>query len=188
MSCFLNSEDASSNVRGRIDEVTLIRGWCEWNLKSLNDYLEAILRLPKEERRKDRGASFGSIQDIFLHIIEDYLWWFGNVPEGRLEEYPILVGKDPSEQELRNLTRNVDRLVHSIIDPLSPSDVGRSYVVKGESGDGKPYTMTTCLADIIWHMVEEQLQHIGEINALFWQMNVDPPTHAWFSSKISHTY
>jgi len=67
-------------------------------------------------------------------------------------------------------------------------DLGRTYLVKGIGGSGKPYTMTTCLADIVWHMVEEQLQHIGELNALFWQMDIDPPTHAWFSSVLAFTH
>ncbi len=31
------------------------------------------------------------------------------------------------------------------------------------------------LGDICRHMVEEELQHRGEMNALLWQMNVDPP-------------
>ena len=175
-------------ARSRMDEVRLVRAWSDWNLRSLNDYLLALLALPREERRKDRGASYGSIQDIFLHVIEDYIWWFGDVPQGRkLGESEPLVGRDLSEQELRRLTRRVDRSVHKIMDSLKPRDLGRSYVVQGEV-NGKPYTMTTCLADIMWHMVEEQLQHIGELNALFWQMDIDPPTHAWFSSKLSFTY
>ncbi len=79
-----------------------------------------------------------------------------------------------SDQKLRSQTRHVDRSVHSIMDTLKPRDL-RRYVVSGVSGNGKPYKMTTCLADIIWHVVEKQLQHFGELNALFWQMGIDPP-------------
>jgi uncharacterized damage-inducible protein DinB len=31
------------------------------------------------------------------------------------------------------------------------------------------------LRDLLRHMVEEELQHRGELNALFWQMDVRPP-------------
>lgn len=31
------------------------------------------------------------------------------------------------------------------------------------------------LRDICWHMVEEELQRRREMNALLWQMDVDPP-------------
>lgn len=178
----------SERKRPQIDEVTLLRGWSEWNSKSLSDYLEAILQLSPEERKKDRGASYGSIQNIFLHIIEDYIWWFECVPQQKPDEFQELVGHDLSEEEIRSLVLRVDRSIRSMEDSIKLSDLGNEIQVKGTSGNGKPYTMTTCLADIMWHMVEEQLQHIGEINALFWQMNIDPPTHAWFSSNVSHTF
>ena len=127
-----------SKTRGLVDEVALLRSWTDWNSRSRGEYLEAILRLPPVELRKDRGGSFGSIQDIFLHVIEDYIWWFENVPQGRLSEFEQLVGRDAGEQELRDLTRRVERSVHEIMDPLTPQDLGRPYSVRGTSGDGRP--------------------------------------------------
>lgn len=173
--------------RNRVDEVALIRAWCDWGLKSMKDYLDAILNLPPEERTKDRGASFGSIQNIYLHIVEDYIWWFECVPNGKPGDEE-LVGKNFSEEDLRQLEKRIESSVRKITNSLTTRELARTFVVEGTGGDGKPYRMTTCTADIIWHMVEEQLQHIGEINALFWQMDIDPPTHAWFSSKLAFTY
>jgi uncharacterized damage-inducible protein DinB len=161
----------------------------DWNSKSRRDYLEAILRLSPEDRSKDRGASWGSIQEIFLHIIEDYIWWFEYVPQGKGEDqFVALVGREFDEEELRSLSRRVDSSVRQFMDSLTSGALGRPFVVRGASGDGKPYTMTTCPADIVWHMVEEQLQHIGELNALFWQLDINPPTHAWFSSELAWTH
>ena len=173
--------------RDGIDEVALLRAWTDWNLRSMNEYLEALLKLSKTERRKDRGASWGSIQDIFLHVIEDYIWWFEQVPYGKPTDSESFVGQDLSEAELRQLTKRVNRSVHRVMDQLSARDLGRPLAVSGISGSGKPYKFTTCLADIIWHMVEEDLQHRGELNALFWQMDVDPPVRAWFSRTLSFT-
>jgi uncharacterized damage-inducible protein DinB len=31
------------------------------------------------------------------------------------------------------------------------------------------------LGDMLHHMIEEELQHRGEINALFWRHDIDPP-------------
>jgi uncharacterized damage-inducible protein DinB len=174
----------------KFDELALLRAWNEWNAKSLVDYSEAILRLPPAERNKDRGASWGSIQDVFLHVVEDYVWWYENVPQGRGEDqlHPQFVGRGFSDDELRALVRRATRTARSFIESLTPEDLGRPYHVRGTSGSGRPYTMTTCPADIVWHMVEEQLQHIGELNALFWQIGVNPPTHAWFSSESAWTH
>ncbi len=84
--------------------------------------MEAILRLPPEDRRKDRGASWGGIQDIFLHVIEDYIWWFENVPQGRGEDqFEALVGRDVSENELRSLVQQVDSSVRKFFGLVSPS-------------------------------------------------------------------
>jgi uncharacterized damage-inducible protein DinB len=178
----------NQNERSPVDELALIKAWTKWNRKSRSDYLDAIVRLSPEERAKDRGASWGSIERIFLHILEDYIWWFDIVFRGRKEEESdTLVGRKVTENDLRSLNSRIDTIVQSFMDPLKPEDLARPYTVHGTSGDGKPYTMTTCPADIAWHMVEEQLQHIGELNALFWQMDIDPPTHAWFSSELAWT-
>lgn len=169
--------------RSKIDELRLIRAWTDWNTRSRSEYLEAILRLPPEQRTKDRGASWGSIQDIFLHVLEDYLWWYEAVPRGQSQSED-LVGRKVTDESFRALNHRVDSLVRSLIDPLKQSDLGRMYVVSG-TVDGKPYRMKLSLADIIWHMLEEELQHRGELNALFWQMGINPPTRAWFSSELS---
>jgi uncharacterized damage-inducible protein DinB len=176
--------------RDPVNELALLRAWSDWNSKSRSDYMQTILGLPREDRRLDRGASWGSIQDIFLHVLEDYIWWFENVPQGRGEDqFVALVGRDVSENELRSLVERVADIVRAFIATLtSDEDLGRPYVVHGTSGSGKTYTMTTCPADIVWHMVEEQLQHFGELNALLWQLDIDPPVHAWFSSEIAWTH
>ncbi|MGC2034350.1 MAG: hypothetical protein WA761_02755 [Thermoplasmata archaeon] len=58
-------------------------------------------------------------------------------------------------------------------------------MVRGVQGNGKPYEMRANLPTMIWHLVEEELQHRGEMNALFWQLDVDAPTRAWFSSALA---
>ncbi len=173
--------------RGRIDELAVMRAWMDWNTRSRREYLEALLLLPEAERRKDRGASWGSLQDIFLHVLEDHLWWFEHVISGR-PAAADLVGRDVSESDLRRFLRRVDRDVKSVMNPLKPSDLGRYLTVQGIAGNGKPYKMTLTLADVVWHMLEEELQHRGEMNALFWQLDVDPPVRAWFSSMLSFAY
>jgi hypothetical protein len=33
--------------------------------------------------------------------------------------------------------------------------------------------------------MEEELQHREDTDALFWQMDVDAPTRAWFSGRLA---
>jgi len=40
---------------------------------------------------------------------------------------------------------------------------------------------------LLHHMIEEQLQHIGELNALFWQLNIDPPVTEYMDWVCANT-
>ncbi len=78
---------------GRIlDEVTLARGWIEWLGETTSGYAEALLGPPEPERKKDRGASFPSLEDIYLHILDDNVWWLGSVPQRRQESHRTVEG------------------------------------------------------------------------------------------------
>lgn len=170
--------------RGRVEEITLLRAWCNWTTRGRRQYLKAILKLSPDERVKARGASFESIQNVFLHILETYNWWFHDVAYDRQGESGGLVGREWTDAELGRLSRQVDRRVRSLADSLTPQLLSHEYLVNGRGGDGKPYTMTVSLADVMWHMLEEELQHRGELNALFWQVDIDPPVDSWFGEEL----
>jgi uncharacterized damage-inducible protein DinB len=167
-----------------LDEAALGRGWIEWLVSTREGYLEALLRLPEPERHKDRGASFPSLQDIFLHILDDNLWWFESVPRERAEAHVTIEGRLAPE-ELRHEAARVAEIGRKLARSLTPARLNEQFVVRGQQVSGKPYEMKVDLRTIVWHMVEEELQHRGEMNALFWQMDVDAPTRAWFSSPLA---
>jgi uncharacterized damage-inducible protein DinB len=170
--------------RRTVDEVELTRAWIDWLVATRPGYLDALLALPRNERRRDRGASFPSLQDIFLHVLNNNVWWFDSVPNDRQQSHQELKG-DITAAELRRQVRRVARLSSRLAKGLTPARLNRSLTVRGESGDGKPFEMRMNLRTIIWHMVEEELQHRGEMNALFWQIDRDAPTRAWFSSPLA---
>ncbi len=115
-----------------------------------------------------------------MHILDDYLWWLEYVPQNRQTEYTTLVGADYDATGLRRLNRRVDRVVATFLRGLTPRKLAERIEIRGVGGDGKPYRASLYLADIVWHMHEEELQHRGELNALFWQLDIDPPTDAWW--------
>jgi uncharacterized damage-inducible protein DinB len=168
----------------KIGEADLARAWIEWLVDTRSGYLEALLKLSNKERTKDRGASYPSIQDIFLHILDNNIWWLESVPRNRQKSHHQLKGR-LSESDIRRETRRIARSSRNLAKSLTPSRLDQSFVIRGTRGDGKPFEMKLNLRTIIWHMVEEELQHRGEMNALFWQMDVDAPTRAWFSSALA---
>ena len=168
----------------KVDETALTRAWINWLVDTRQGYLDALVRLPKKERRRDRGASFPSMQDIFLHILDNNAWWFDSVVRDRQDNHRAIKGS-LSDAEIRRRVRQIARSSRQLARSLSPARLNRSFVVRGTRGDGKPFEMRLNLRTIIWHMVEEELQHRGELNALFWQQDVDAPTRAWFSSALA---
>jgi uncharacterized damage-inducible protein DinB len=168
----------------KFSEEDLARGWIGWLVDTRTGYIEALLQLPKKERLKARGASFSSIQDIFLHILDNNLWWLESVPQDRQESHTAVEGA-LSEPEIRRQVRRAARSARKLAKSLTPSRLDRTFVVRGVQGNGKPFEMKATLRTIIWHLVEEELQHRGEMNALFWQMDVDAPTRSWFSSPMA---
>jgi uncharacterized damage-inducible protein DinB len=140
-----------------------IKFWYSYNSHVRKQYLRALLAIPKEEALKDRGASHPSIVDIFVHVLDGYRFFFLGVIDGKPEtEYDPWLGKTPLEQ-LKERERQVDSMVLNKIDSLTENDLDRITL---EDFD---------LRSVLNHMVEEELQHRGETNALFWQMDIEPP-------------
>jgi uncharacterized damage-inducible protein DinB len=167
-----------------IDEVALARAWIDWLVVTRTGYQDALLKLPTAELRKDRGASFPSLRDIFLHILDDNVWWFESVPRNRQKSHSEIRGP-LTKREIRRQVRRAADIGRKLARSLTPTRLNDSFVIRGIQGNGKPFEMKTNLRTIIWHMVEEELQHRGELNALLWQMDVDAPTRAWFSSSLA---
>ena len=167
-----------------VDEIDLARAWLEWLAQIRARYAETLLKLSASDRRKDRGASFPSLEDIFLHILDNNVWWLESVPQGRQEKHQAVEGP-LSKQEIQRATERVGGIGRRVASSLTPARIRETYVIRGKEAGTKPFEMRASLRTIIWHLVEEELQHRGEMNALFWQMDVDAPTRAWFSSPLA---
>lgn len=166
-------------------ELDALRVLCRFNARVRRKYLETLLHLPAEERLKDRGASRPSLQDIYLHVLDGLHWWLAYVPQDRVAAAVEISGRDLSPERLRSETDAADKLALDFLDRLVESDLTREMVCH-VPGEGIPQEVRFPIGDVLWHMVEEELQHRGELNALLWQMDVDPPlgrVEDWNASK-----
>ena len=170
--------------RGVVDEIKLMRSWSEWAAETRQAYLDAILKLPPEERHRNRGASFPSVQNIYEHILGAHIHWYEHIVLNWKVEDNLPEDRELNDDELRYLAARVNKAVDEVMNTLTPDILGKTYKAEWGKGD-KKVKVEECLADIIWHLLEEQTQHIGELNALFWQMDRDPPHREWFSSSLS---
>jgi uncharacterized damage-inducible protein DinB len=154
-------------------ELQIIIDLYEYNSYVRKKYLKAIFdKIPEEERYKDRGTSFPTIVDIFVHMIDNYRFWFLYVYPHKIASFQRLRGEKHTLSELAEENEKIDSYVLNFIHDLKPSDLNNEF-----SAEGRNYgtVMKLDLRQMLIHMIEEELQHIGEMNALFWQMDIEPP-------------
>jgi uncharacterized damage-inducible protein DinB len=150
-------------------EFDTIRELYRYNAAVRKKYLRAIWKLSPRQRYKNRGASFPSLVDIYMHVLDAYRWWFLSVyGKGKtFEEYPL--GQRYTKSEAERETDSVERLIQKVLREVGPR--GLSKIVSWRGRRAFRISARTMLL----HMVEEELQHRGEMNALLWQIDVDPP-------------
>ncbi len=148
-------------------ELQLIRGLYRYHFRKLHEYRRTIWRLPEKERYRDRGSTYPSLVDIYLHILDDYRFWFIQAYTGKtFQDFPL--GIRLSRAQAEQATREVERLVSSFIGKLHPRDLDRKFYIQV---DRRSITIRSMLLQ----MIEGDLQHTGELNALLWQMDIAPP-------------
>jgi uncharacterized damage-inducible protein DinB len=157
-------------------ELSQIKEWYRYNSYVRKKYFDAIEKLSPEEITKDRGASYPSLLDILSHTLGAYLHWFFHfygLPWPKLNEGPDTM------RTLREDERKIDSAVLAFVEGLKPGDLDNSFEASDETSSFR-YTLRQMLP----HLVEEELQHRGELNALLWQMDIDPPVTDWLDWKI----
>jgi uncharacterized damage-inducible protein DinB len=171
-------------------ELDAIRQFYRFNSRMRRKYLNSIQALSPEERLKDRGASFGSLQEIYAHVLDGLRWWFEFVPQRRVEEAFTYPAREMTVDQLHAETDKVDRIVFDFLDKLVEAGLHKEIVLQYVE-NGQAVDMRFPTSDMLWHEVEEELQHRGELNALFWQLDLEPPigqVEDWNAAKSTADY
>jgi uncharacterized damage-inducible protein DinB len=148
--------------------------WYGYNSYVRKKYLKTLSELTISKLSKRTESSFPTVLQIFLHILDAYRWWFIFVMEDRLRAYTKVRTRVKSISEANRLECEIDSLVMKFVWSLKPADLEREI----SWHEGKKLRRIK-LDALLHHMIEEELQHRGEINAVLWQMNVDPPITGW---------
>jgi uncharacterized damage-inducible protein DinB len=164
-----------------MSEVATFREWAEYNIRAREGYMAAFEKLPKEELSRDRGASFSTLLGIQCHILGAQWWWLKNAspPPGPAE--PTDYSEPPSLEDVQRFEREVDAAVREFFRRLTEEDLDRKYPAPKPAGYSEQIEIT--VRDTLLHLLEEEIQHRGELNALLWQLDVDPPVLDWIDWK-----
>ncbi|HXY47136.1 MAG TPA: DinB family protein [Thermoplasmata archaeon] len=166
-------------------ELEILRRWFRYNADLRAKYLDAIERLPRTLRRWNDGASF-PLLDIYVHVLDAYRWWLRFVYEDRVRDYPRarLRARVRSVRAARRTSVRITKEVQRFVGRLQGHDLDRVIDFRAPANDDWTqwrHERVTIRA-MLWHLIEEELQHRGEMNALLWRHGVEPPVigfHEW---------
>ncbi len=162
---------------GMDSEVETFRAWFAYLADTRRGYLETLAKLPPAELTRDRGASHPTLLDIFAHSQGALYFWMKSCAR-----FPFPTQQGDSEAPLsvdvlRKDETYVQTQIQRVMAELTEADLSRTIV--RQKGGRQDHDCQIPVREVLWHLVEEELQHRGELNALLWQIDVEPPVVSW---------
>ena len=144
-------------------------------------YLDAMAKLPWSEVVANKGLSFDSMRDVFLHLtlVEDR--WVSFIIPGRMKEWvnpDFEAFKDLAS--LRKYADDVKARTEAYLAKLTEQELNRQVTVFWAE---KPTDIPVEKGLI--HMVIEDMIHFGELSSAFWQMGLEAPYMGFWRYGIS---
>ncbi len=168
---------ADPEFRTDLERMLVYHSW------SRNKYLDLFERLPWSVLTRRRGAAFESIRNVHLHVLAAYASWL--VPFfGQKQLRPVLKRLDEkhwdsfrSVAQIREVNRAVDEAAQTAARRLGPNDFDTKRTVARVRG----VRLSATPREVLWHLIEEDFLHHGEILCMLWQDDIEPPyTGVWW--------
>jgi len=151
-----------------------------YNWKVYDAYLDRLQRLPWRLAVRDLGSGHRSLKDTMVHILNVHDAWINFVVPGRVRELERTPGRRPAElgswAEVRGYRDRVRAGVDPFLRRLRPADLRRPVHAPWMPGH---YT----LEDVFLQTSLEQAHHLGEVIALLWQREIEPPEMTWIDLR-----
>ena len=158
-------------------ELDTLRNWFTYLAEARRGYLETFSKLPAAELSRDRGASFPTLLDIFGHSQGALYFWMKDCARFEFPPQEPDSSTPPNLADVRKDEKYIQTQIQRVMSELTEADLDRT--VHREKGRVSPHDCEIPIREVLWHLVEEELQHRGELNALLWQIDVDAPVYSW---------
>jgi uncharacterized damage-inducible protein DinB len=151
-----------------------VRRLLEYNENVRHRYFEALAKLSWDEFIKNREASFHSLRNIFIHTLGATDFWLDFLQSENLrsrkkfDEYKTF-------QDVRAYMEHVEARTHDYLGALPKDGLEKKYRVAKDENE----TVEVTAEDALIHVFEEEVHHRGELIALLWQMDIEPPSMGW---------
>ncbi len=140
-------------------------------------FVQKLSELPWQEVEKNREASFQSMKGIVLHIIDNEDRIVNWVIQNKGKDY---VRRDPEEYTNMKMILGhldeVEKKAQQYLPRLHEDELAKRVTMVTTTSGSFDLSVEECLIQSF----TEQLYHIGELIALMWQDNIEPPQMQWF--------
>ena len=150
-----------------------------------SDFFEAAATLGEREFVRDQGVSLGSYRNIFLHLAYVEEHHVTQFCEGRATVWPPF-SRQVSNRRFRGIASVRERL--AAVTDLATERYRAWDTPKGRGATvrwvrlGHPVRLSR--ENALAQCVTEQLLHLGEIEAMLWQHDIEPPTTFWIDRWV----
>jgi len=141
------------------------------------NFSDKLSGLPWEIVEKNREASYYSMKNILLHMIDNEDWMVNWVIPGREDGYSRRKWSEYTNMQMvvEHMNEVESRTVEYLTN-ASEEELQRGTKLTTSKGEVFDLTVEECL----FQSFTEQLYHMGELIALLWQENIEPPKMQWF--------
>jgi len=144
----------------------------EYNAEVRRRYFTALAKLTWDEFVKNREASWHSIRNIFIHTLGAIDHWLdflqGEKLSKKFDDYKTI-------GEVQEYMEHVEDRMSKYLNSTWSEGLMRKYRLANDAGQDVEVTAE----DILIHVFEEEVHHRGELIALLWQMDIEPPLMGW---------
>ncbi len=152
------------------------------------DFFECAAKLGRKEFTKDRGVSMHTFRGIFLHL--------AYVEEQHVTEF-CENRATPWMREVMNIPQDSYRSIASVRKRLQEvTAMGNARFRKWNTPEelakpavwvaAKKYPLRLSRDSALAQCLTEHLLHLGEVEAMLWQMDVEPPSTFWILRRVLH--
>lgn len=178
------SSDTGDNASGNtikhlcaLSAMTDIRELISYCSRVRRRFADSLSSLPRETVEKNMEASFYSMKNIMLHMIDNEDLIVNFVIQGKQDSY---VRKSSEEyHDFSSVVSHLDEVEAKTTSFLSTADkAGLMKIVSLRTSKGAVFNLS--VEECLLQTFTEQLYHLGELIALLWQHNIEPPQMQWF--------
>lgn len=160
-----------------VSELDALKQWIVYLAAARRGYLGVFEKLPPGELSRDRGASYPSLVEIFAHSSGALYFWVKNCSPDAFPPPEPDIGDPPTVPELKEFETYLQTHTQRFMAALRETDLERT--IARPKGSGSDHDCNIPIREVLWHLVEEELQHLGELNALLWQIDIEAPVYSW---------